>query len=121
MNKNTTCTTGATLSSKSRKSLKNVNGNPKFMTMNGTSGCLYVTNVNLYLHPSPAPPPTGTGTGTGTEGAMTIQSEIPKIKTRCYSPDCFYYDNDILGDEFDYYYCCNPGCSCFKPDWYSYL
>ena len=114
MNKNTTtCTTGATLTSKTRKSLKNVNGNSKFMTMNGTSGCLYVTNVNLYLHPSPPPPPP-----TGTEEPITIQSEIPRVKTRCHNPDCFYYDSDIFDD---YYYCCNPGCSYFRPDWYCYL
>jgi len=47
-----------------------------------------------------------------------MQGEMPKVKSQCGNPDCFYYDSDILSD---YYYCCNPGCYCFKPDWYYYL
>ena len=50
-NNNTSCTTASTLTSNkiTREILKN-----KQITSitNGTSGCLYVTNVNLYLHPN---------------------------------------------------------------------
>jgi hypothetical protein len=75
---------------------------------NGTSGCSYITNVNLYLHPS-------SHISTG----IPIESEVPKIKTKCNNPGCFYYDCDLFSD--DTYYCCNPLCSCFSPDWYTYL
>lgn len=79
----------------------------KVVNTNGTSGCLYITNVNLYLHPN-----------AGSNGTQTNSdtSEISKIKTRCNSPECFYYDCDLCGDED--FYCCNPVCPCFRPDWY---
>jgi hypothetical protein len=105
-------TTGSTMTSEtttagSMKTLKN-----KQIIMsngtNGTSGCLYVTNVNLYLHPN-----------TNNQNTPEMQtSDTPKVKTKCCNPGCFYYDCDILDD---YYYCCNPMCYCFKPDWYYYL
>lgn len=108
MNKinNTSCTTASTLTSNkiTREILKN-----KQVTSitNGTSGCLYVTNVNLYLHPNPTP------------DVSVLEKDIKNIKTKCCNPECFYYDSCNIYD--DYFYCCNPSCSCFKPDWYCYL
>lgn len=108
MNKtNTSCTTASTLTSNkiTREILKN-----KQITSitNGTSGCLYVTNVNLYLHPNANQTIPDVG---------ILEKDINKIKTRCCNPECFYYDPMVS----DNYFCCNPMCSCFKPDWYSYL
>jgi hypothetical protein len=106
-NNNTSCTTASTLTSNkiTREILKN-----KQITSitNGTSGCLYVTNVNLYLHPNP---------NQSTPDVSTM--DLKKIKTKCCNPECFYYDSCIAPD--DYFYCCNPMCPCFKPDWYCYL
>ena len=106
-NNNTSCTTASTLTSNkiTREILKN-----KQITSitNGTSGCLYVTNVNLYLHPNP---------NQSTPDVSTM--DLKKIKTKCCNPECFYYDSCIAPD--DYSYCCNPICPCFKPDWYCYL
>ena len=78
----------------------------------GTSGCLYLTNVNLYLHPN---------VNSTVPDSTSIINEMPKVKTRCNSPNCFYYDSDLLGNYYDDYYCCNPLCTCFRPDWYCYL
>jgi hypothetical protein len=103
MNKTTTtCTTGTTLpmNKLKRKTVKQM----------GTMGCSYITHVNLYLHPSVNPIISDT----------PIVDEMPKVKTRCNSPGCFYYDCDLFGG-MDDYYCCNPLCNCFRPDWYSYL
>ena len=104
----TSCTTASTLTSNkiTREILKN-----KQVTSitNGTSGCLYVTNVNLYLHPNPHQT---------TPDVSILEKDVKKIKTRCCNPECFYYDSCISDD---YFYCCNPICPCFKPDWYSYL
>jgi len=97
MNK-TSCTTGQTMASLRKR---------KLVKTNGTSGCSYITNVNLYLHPN-----------SHMVSSAPMTSEVPKIKTKCNNLDCFYYDCDLLGDDF--YYCCNPLCSCFSPDWYSY-
>lgn len=106
MNK-TMCTGGTTTITNSRKELKK---KQTTSITNGTSGCLYVTNVNLYLHPNvDATQPTI---------QSATQGEMPKVKTNCFNPDCFYYDCDIMSEP---YYCCNPSCFCFKPDWYSYL
>lgn len=93
------CTTGTTAIS--GKTIRR----RKMAKSNGTSGCSYITNVNLYLHPN-----------SNISGVSEEESEVPKIKTRCNNSGCFYYDCDLLGDEF--YYCCNPLCSCFSPDWY---
>jgi hypothetical protein len=115
MNK-TTCTGGATTITNSRGLLKKRQTTP---ITNGvatatSSGSLYVTNVNLYLHPNVD---TTQGAIQGaTQGEM--QGEMPKVKTKCYNSDCFYYDCDVSSDS---YYCCNPSCYCFKPDWYYYL
>jgi hypothetical protein len=95
------CTTGTT--AMSGKAIRK----RKVTKSNGTSGCSYITNVNLYLHPN------------SHISSVPVESEVPKIKTKCNNPDCFYYDCDLLGDDF--YYCCNPLCSCFCPDWYTYL
>lgn len=104
-------TTGNILTSEtaiSKGSMKTLKNKQSKMMSNGTSGCLYVTNVNLYLHPS-----------ANNQTTPEIQTmDMPKVKTKCGNPDCFYYDTDLLDD---YYYCCNPICYCFKPDWYCYL
>jgi hypothetical protein len=106
---NTSCTTASTLTNNkiSREILRN-----KQLTSitNGTSGCLYVTNVNLYLHPN--------ANQTTTPDVGILEKGIKQIKTRCCNSQCFYYDPCIIDD---YFYCCNPVCSCFKPDWYCYL
>lgn len=99
MNK-TTCTTGSTMASIRKRNL---------IKTNGTTGCSYITNVNLYLHPS-----------SHMVSSVPITSEVPKIKTRCNNHNCFYYDCDLSSDD-NFYYCCNPLCSCFCPDWYTYL
>ena len=65
---------------------------------------------DLYLHPN--------SNVDQASSSVEMQGEMPKVKSQCGNPDCFYYDSDILSD---YYYCCNPGCYCFKPDWYYYL
>jgi len=109
MNK-TACTGGATITTNSRKIIQKRQMASITSGTNGTSGCLYVTNVNLYLHPNVD----------ATQGATqsATQGEMPKVKTKCCNSDCFYYDCDVPSDS---YYCCNPSCYCFKPDWYYYL
>ena len=100
MNKTTTtCTPGTTLNKIKKRMVKQP----------GTVGSTYITHVNLYLHPSVNP-----------IVSDTPINEMPKVKTRCNNPDCFYYDCDLF-DIGEDYYCCNPLCNCFRPDWYSYL
>ncbi len=108
MNK-TNCTTGTAIKSENNISLKTLKKRQRQIST--TSGCLYVTHVNLYLHPnSNVEQPTSTT-------STILEDSMPKVKSQCCNPDCFYYDSEIIGD---YYYCCNPGCYCFKPDWYYY-
>lgn len=110
MNK-TNCTTGTAIKSENNLSLKTLKKRQQHISTTG--GSVYVTHVNLYLHPnnSNVDQPNSTSN-------VQMQGEMPKVKSQCGNPDCFYYDSDILSD---YYYCCNPGCYCFKPDWYYYL
>jgi hypothetical protein len=109
MNKN--CTTGTAMMSENKPSLKMLKKRQRQISTT-TSGCLYVTHVNLYLHPNSNVEQPNSTTST------MLDDSMPKVKSQCCNPDCFYYDSEILGD---YYYCCNPGCYCFKPDWYYYL
>ena len=106
MNK-TNCTTGTAIKSENNLSLKTLKKRQQHIST--TSGCVYVTHVNLYLHPN---------NSNVDQPSSSVQGEMPRVKSQCCNPDCFYYDSDILSD---YYYCCNPGCYCFKPDWYYYL
>jgi hypothetical protein len=106
MNKTNNCTTGTAIKSENKQTLKMLK---KRQQTSSSSGCLYITHVNLYLHPN---------SEQQTSTSTTLQDEMPKVKSQCCNPDCFYYDSEILSD---YYYCCNPGCYCFKPDWYYYL
>lgn len=109
MNK-TNCTTGTAIKSENVPSLKMLK--KRQLMTSSSSGCLYITHVNLYLHPnSNVDQPNSTSN-------LQMQGDMPKVKSQCNNPECFYYDCDLLSD---YYYCCNPGCYCFKPDWYYYL
>jgi hypothetical protein len=77
-----------------------------------TSGS-YITHVNLYLHPSS--PNNSTLYSPIDPSTQTTQSTEKKIKgngkPKCSNKECHYYDPTC--DE--YYYCCNPSCSCFDP------
>lgn len=110
---NTQNATNSTCGSRSRSI---VNKNKIRVTPNivkgGTSGS-YITHVNLYLHPSS--PNNSTLYSPIDPSTQTTQSTEKKIKgngkPKCSNKECHYYDPTC--DE--YYYCCNPSCSCFDP------
>lgn len=113
MNKQNT-TTNTTCGSKSRNII-NKNKIPRSLNnvKTGLTSGSYITYVNLYLHPnSPNNLPNGSTLSSPIDQTKTTEKKIKgNQKPKCSNKECHYYDPTC--DE--YYYCCNPSCSCFDP------
>jgi hypothetical protein len=106
---NTQNATNSTCGSRSRSIVnKNKIRVPPNIVKGGTSGS-YITHVNLYLHPSS---PNNSTLYSPIDPSTQSEKKIKgNGKPKCSNKECHYYDPTC--DE--YYYCCNPSCSCFDP------